>query len=108
MESLLSYVKDTSDFITKIHNLKVFLRTLFLVTLDVKSMYSNIPHSDGIKACDHFMYEGGKSQEARSFISKPINLLLTKINFKFNGVNYLQVLGTAPVIKWLRLTHFYL
>ena len=70
-----------------------------MVTLDVKSLYSNIPHSDGIKACDHFMSEGGKSQEARSFISKRINLVLTKINFKLNGVNYLQVLGTATGTK---------
>ena len=70
-----------------------------MVTLDVKSLYSNIPHSDGIKACGHFMSEGGKSQEARSVISKLINLLLTKINFKFNGVNYLQVLGTATGTK---------
>ena len=30
-----------------------------------------------IKACDHFMSEGGKSQEARSVISKLVNLVLT-------------------------------
>ena len=95
MESLPSYVKDTSDFITKIHNLKGIPENAFLVTLDVTSLYSNIPHDDGIEACDHFMSEGGKSQEARSVISKPINLVLTKNNFQFNGENYLQVLGTA-------------
>ena len=70
MESLPSYVKDTSDFITKIHNLKGIPQNAFLVTLDVTSLYSNIPHDDGVKACDHFMTEGGKSQEARSVISK--------------------------------------
>ena len=95
MESLPSYVKDTSDFITKIHNLKGIPQNAFLVTLDVTSLYSNIPHDDGIKACDHFMTEGGKSQEARSVISELINLVLTKNNFQFNGENYLQVLGTA-------------
>ena len=25
------------------------------MTLDVTSLYSNIPHSDGIKACEHFL-----------------------------------------------------
>ena len=64
MESLPSYVKDTSDFITKIHDLKGIPQNAFLVTSDVKSLYSNIPYSDGINACDHFMSEGGKSQEA--------------------------------------------
>ena len=64
-------------FITKIHNLKGIPQNVFLVALDVKSIYSNIPHSDGIKACDRFMSEGGKSQETRSVISKLINLVLT-------------------------------
>ena len=65
--------------------------TAYIVTLDVSSLYSNIPHDDGIKACDHFMSEGGKSQEARSVISKLINLVLTKNNFQVNGENYLLV-----------------
>ena len=95
MKSLPSYVKDTSDFITKIHNLTGIPRTAFLGTLDVTSLYSNIPHDDDIKACDHSMSEGGKSQEARSGISKLINRVLTKNNFQFNGENYLQGLGTA-------------
>ena len=101
-ENISAYVdsvKDTSDFITKIHDLKGIPQNACLVTLDVKSMYSNIPHSDGIKACDHFMSEGGKSQEARSVTSKLINLVLTKNNFQFNGENYLQVLGTAMGTK---------
>ena len=53
--------------------------------------YSNIAHDDGIKACDHFMSEGGKSKEARSVVSKLINLVLTNDNFQFNDENSLQV-----------------
>ena len=88
-------MKDTSDYIAKIHNFKRIPQNAFLVTLDVTSLYSNIPHDDGIKACDHFMSEDGKSQQARLVISKLITLVLTKNNFQFNGENYLQVLGTA-------------
>ena len=51
------------------------------MTLDVASLYSNITHDDGIRACDHFMAEGGKSQKARSAISSLINLVLTKNYF---------------------------
>ena len=94
MKSLPSYVKDTSDLVTKIHNLIGIPQNAFLVTLDGTSLYSNIPHDDGIKAFDHLMSEMGKSQ-AGSVISKLINLVLTKNNFQFNGENYLQVLGTA-------------
>ena len=68
MESLPSYVKDTSDFITKIHSLKGIPQSAFLVTLDVTSLCRNIPHDDGIEACDHFMSEGGN----RSFQSLSI------------------------------------
>lgn len=99
MESLPSYVKDTSDFITKLHSLKEIPQNAFLVTLDVASLYSNIPHDDGIRACDHFMAEGGKSQETRTAISSLIKLVLTKNNFQFNDVNYLQVFGTAMGTK---------
>ena len=48
---------------------KRILQNAILVTLDVTSLYSNIPHDDGIKACDHCMSDAGKSQEARSVIS---------------------------------------
>ena len=70
-----------------------------MVTLDVKSLHSSIPNSGGIKACNHFMSEGGKSKKARSVIFKLINLVLTKNNFQFNNENYLQVLGTAMGTK---------
>ena len=55
MESLPSHVKDTSNFITKIYNLQGIQQTL--ATLDVTSLYRNVcfPHSDGIKARDHFI-----------------------------------------------------
>ena len=57
MESLLSYIKDTTDFITKIS------KDSFLETLDVSSLYSNIPHSDGIEAYKSFMDNGCKRKE---------------------------------------------
>ena len=45
MEYLPSYVLDTSDFITKIHNFKGILQNAYLVNLDFKSLYSNTPYS---------------------------------------------------------------
>ena len=50
MIALPSYLKDTSQFINEIKDLHVEPNTL-LVTIDVKSLYTSIPHSDGIKAC---------------------------------------------------------
>ena len=50
VKSLDSYVKDTADFLRKLQNVPHVPKEAFLVKLDVTSLYSNIPHNDGIKA----------------------------------------------------------
>ena len=66
------------------------------MTLDVTSLYSNIPHSDGIKACEYFLNfnpEGrGISTESASDL---ISTVLTKNHFQFNGGNYLPTMGCS-------------
>ena len=43
-----SYLKDTTDLINFIENTKVKKRT-FLVSMDVTSLYTNIPQNEGIE-----------------------------------------------------------
>ena len=50
MRNLPSYLKDTSQLINKLRLLSVELNTS-LVTIDVKSLYTCIPHLEGIQAC---------------------------------------------------------
>ena len=95
MESLPSYIKDTTDFINKIRQLPQLSKDSFLITLDVSSLYSNIPHKDGIEACQHFINMGCKPKESAQSILKLIELVMTKNHFQFNDVDYLQKLGTA-------------
>ena len=45
-----SYVKDTQDFLRKFEKVKDIPQEILLVTLDVKSLYTNIPNNEGIKA----------------------------------------------------------
>ena len=70
------------------------------MTLDVTSLYSNIPHNDGIKACEHFQNSkpsnGGISTES---LYELISMVLTKNHFQFNGDNYLQIMGCAMGTK---------
>ena len=54
MESLPSYIKDTTDSINKIRHLPLLPKDSYLVTLDVTSLYNNIPHKEGIEACQYF------------------------------------------------------
>ena len=45
VEELRSYVKDSTDFIRKINNLKRTPRKNIFVTMDVRSLYTNIPNN---------------------------------------------------------------
>ena len=95
MEPLPSYIKDTTDFITKIRQLPPLSKDSFLVILDVGSLYSNVPHNEGIEACQCFMRNGCKPERSIQSISKLIELVLTRNHFQFNNTNYIQKLGTA-------------
>ena len=44
-----SYVKDTQNFFKKLEKVKDIPQESLLVTLDVKSLYTNIPNNEGIK-----------------------------------------------------------
>ena len=97
MQSLPSYIKDTTDFLSKIKDCKLSGNS-YLVTLDVTSLYTNIPHTDGIDACRFFLdKDPQKSNTSLSVgsICKLMELVLKNNHFQFNGVNYIQNMGTA-------------
>ena len=50
VKEIPSYVKDTQDFLKKLEKVKDIPLESLLVTLDVKSLYTNIPNNEGIKA----------------------------------------------------------
>ncbi len=45
--NLPSYLKDTNDFLDQLPHVQIPDGQIFLVTLDVSNLYTNIPHSDG-------------------------------------------------------------
>ena len=52
-----SYIWDTRDFINKLRRVPQLPPGCLLVTLDVSSLYTNIPHEQGIiTACEEFLY----------------------------------------------------
>ena len=50
IKALPSYLKDTTELINQLKELIIEPDTL-LVTIDVKSLYTCIPHKEGIQAC---------------------------------------------------------
>ena len=46
---LLSYVKDSSDFIKKVKNIENVVENCILVTLDVRSVHTNNLNNEGLE-----------------------------------------------------------
>ena len=95
-----SYLKDTTEFINCIEKTKVNKKT-FLASMDVTSLYTNIPHEEGIasvcKAYDNFHSNNPPIQTP--YLREMLTLILKENSFQFNEKNYLQIHGTAMGTK---------
>ena len=67
--------------------------------MDVNSLYTNIPHKDGINACRSFIDRHSTDPALRNDIPILIDFILTHNLFKFNNDHYLQIIGTATGTK---------
>ena len=94
-KSLKSYVKETTDFINKISNLGELPEESYLVTMDVKALYTNIPNDEGPQALKEALDQKQNQSLASRVIVTVMSLILTLNNFVFNDKNYLQVKGCA-------------
>jgi hypothetical protein len=70
-----------------------------LVTMDVTSLYTNIPHSDGIEACKEIWESRSVKIRLTDCLVTMITMVLKRNNFTFNGDHYLQINGTAMGTK---------
>ena len=93
-EALPSYIKDTTDFINKTNGVQNITEDQFLVTLDVKSLFTNIPNHEGIKAAKEPLNSVPKKPIPTKII-KFLFLIITFNNFVFNGIHYFQKQGCA-------------
>ena len=112
VEETPSYVQDTNDFIKKLNACTDDIdENTFLVTMDVKSLYTNIPNDEGVRATRTFLSRAGKALLI-PVITKFLWLILTLNNFIFNGINFLQTNGAsmgtkcAPNYANLFMAHF--
>ena len=95
MQSLPSYVKDTTDFINKIKDLNLS-KDSYLVSLDVASLYTNIPHNERILSCMYYLdKDRGNNHFYTQNICKLLRIVLENNCFDFNGETFLQTTGTA-------------
>ena len=78
-------------------NYKPVSENAYLVTLDVSSLYTNIPHNDGIDACRYFLEENNNNNHKYQIdcICNLIEVVLKNNFFQFGDKYYLQKMGTA-------------
>ena len=89
-----SYIKDTTHFLNILKHLEI-QGTDLLVTIDVKSLYTNIPHTEGIAAITRMIEETGLDTLHKMFICNLAHQVLTKNYFTFNRQMYIQKQATA-------------
>ena len=83
-----SYLKDTTDFLNFIEKTKVAKDTT-LVSMDVTSLYTNIPQEEGIEiVCRTYETFYGNEVPIRThFLREMLRLILEENSFHFNGKN---------------------
>ena len=101
-KELPSYVKDTTDFLQKLRSLPEKLpRYTFLVTMDVRSLYTNIPNEEGIEVVKLYLRARAQPGDRKlsQVIANFLTLILTLNNFQFNDENYVQTNGASMGTK---------
>ena len=95
-----SYIKDTTDFINFIEN-TVIPKEALLVTMDVTSLYTNIPADEGVDFVSQSYLDFYRKTPPIpvEYLKELLTLILKENSFIFNGQHYLQLHGVAMGTK---------
>ena len=96
--TIKSHIKDTTHFLTELDKIPATTsKESYLVTLDVRSLYTNIPNEEGVNVIKNILQK--KQSKLTTVITAFLWLILTLNNFIFNSTNYLQISGVAMGTK---------
>jgi hypothetical protein len=87
VKDLPSYIKDTKYALQILQNIHFHGTHKFISTMDVKSLYSVIPHHDGLRALKFFLDKRPK-EPSTSVLVRLAELVLTLNNVSFDGEHY--------------------
>ena len=93
-----SYLKNSSELIELIKDTHIHTNDI-LVTVDVSSLYLNIPQEEGTQAVVNLLEERGALPLPKDVITHMLNIVLKYNIFKFGDSVYRQVKGTAMGTK---------
>ncbi|XP_069467883.1 uncharacterized protein [Ambystoma mexicanum] len=91
-----TYLADTTDAIVHLEGLPFDTAINLFITLDVESLYSNIPQLESLPIIKFFLDMRSDPQQVPSeFLIDLLEIALTKNYFRFKEDFFLQVKGTA-------------
>ena len=95
VKQLPTYVQDTSDSLRIFSNFHFTSEHRYLFTMDVKSLYTVIPNSDGLTTLKHFLDLRPTQNPPTSTLLRLAQLVVTTNGFSFDDKYYVQVGGVA-------------
>lgn len=95
-----SYIMDTDHFITFLDNITYDSNNMYLFTLDVKDLYTNIDPLKGISAVSHYFFKYPNDNRPDNHIISLLKLCLCNNDFEFNSSFFQQTKGTAMGVKF--------
>ena len=103
VKTLPSYLKDSTEFLKLIETTKFPHRSL-LASIDVSSLYTNIPHNDGKQNVLYYLQNNSDNytrpeQPIPEVLTELIGIVLKNNVFEFNNKYFLQIQGTAMGTK---------
>ena len=111
VHALPSYVKDSMEFL-KMLNAVTVSEDSFLVTMDIESLYTNVPFEEGLQATEFFLNKRRDCNPSSTCLLDLLDIVLTSNFFMFESDFYLQISGTsmgskmAPSFASLYVGHF--
>ena len=99
LQRISSYLKDTTHFIRNLSYIGTLAPGSMLISIDVNSIYTNIPHVDGVAACRTFLNLHNIQSDIANDIHISIDFILKHNTFTFSDKYYLQTNGTAMGTK---------
>lgn len=99
VKDIPSYIKDTRDFINLIQGIGHLHDDEYLVTIDVSSLYTNIPHEEGLAALKKALNAKPSHHIPTDTVVELAEMTLKMNTFIFNHRYYHQQQGTAMGTK---------
>lgn len=99
LKHIPSYIKDTWDFLRIVETIGHLHEDEILVTIDVSSLYTSIPHEDGLEAIHTALTDHPSPHIDADTATYLARMVLENNSFAFNDEYFLQTQGTAMGTK---------